>query len=128
MYFKLFFNHTFTLLKVQNVSDHYYPASNNSERLFYHKFIQQVRNERNSSNLKSKPDFETTISFYEMKINYSREDNLAKLIQNGLNCLSLWLNICILDACVYLYDSICFVLSAFEIFLKNFKIGLKRNI
>lgn len=55
------------------------------------------------------PEFEVTISFFTQEVRFSREDNVANVIQNILNSLALWLNICIIDVFDYFFRA-CFLL------------------
>ena len=57
---------------------------------------QQCKGSKNHS------DFKYSVSFPCLYTEFTNDDNYAKLTQNLLNSLSLWLNFCIIDAHIYL--------------------------
>ena len=82
-------------LQVMNVTDHQRPASLNyklTHTNFYSKRI----------DLNINTYFQFTVLPISKRVEISNEDNFAKLIQNLLNTLSLWLNISISDLVVHL--------------------------
>ena len=81
--------------QLQNVSDHKYPASSDSKKSFYSMHTLFNRN------LINRTIFRFSISMASRETNISNEDNYAKLVQNILNSLSLFLNLNILECHVY---------------------------
>lgn len=79
----------------QKISDHKYPACTDSKKNYYGTYVQYIKNHCN------KTMFRFSISLISRETKVSNEDNYAKLVQNILNSLSLFLDINILQCNVY---------------------------
>ena len=90
-------------LQIQNVSDAYLPKNLDNEFRTYNTYINPI-----DANLDA-ATFEFCPSFFIQRTIITNDDNYAKLIQNFLNTLSLWLNITLLD-----FDS--YIIRSFTIF------------
>ena len=98
-------------LQKQNVSDHKYPSCADSKKSFYSIFTQY------NKNIFSRTWFTFSISMASRETNISNEDNYAKLVQNILNSLSLFLNLNILECHVYVPHTMW---ARFSLFLVSF--------
>lgn len=98
--FKQFF------LQVTNLTDHQYPTSLNSKRIFYNFYSKRV-----DADSAFYPFFQFSILPISKRVHILNNENYATLILNILNCLSLWLNISITDLAVYIG-------RVFDLFLK----------
>ena len=81
--------------KEMNVTDHQSPASLNSNLNFFNFYSKRI-------NYKTTTYFQFTVLPISKRVAISNDENYAKLIQDILNSLSLWLNISIDDLVVYI--------------------------
>ena len=89
-------------LQVQNVSDQSL-SDYDYKRSIYHKYIQiqEFPIDKIKKKIIQIPNLEFSLSFYVQRTEFATEDNYAKLVQNILNSLSLWLNLCLFDFHTY---------------------------
>lgn len=105
-------------LQEQNVTDHRYPNNPNSIRQVFNNYIQFSKIEKSEG--EQEADFDFFCSFFVLKTVVTNKDTLAKLIQQILNSLSTWFNICLLDLHTYLFKLLYIFL-----FIYNNLIGLR---
>ena len=82
-------------LQVMNVSDHQYPNSLNSKLIFFNYYSKRIV-------LNYLTFFQFSILPIGKRVEITNSENVAKLIQDILNSLSLWLSISITDLWAYI--------------------------
>ena len=97
-------------LKVEKASDHL----KNSKRLIYNTYIQKTIRPKKEV----KFNIQFSPSFLIKTIISTNDDNFIKLIQNLLNALSLWLNLCLLDLHIYVNRFIELILGFYNKLIK----------
>ena len=114
-------------LQIQKPIDEKHPSNKNSKRILYNLYEQRFTDQRNLSDKKNyridnEPDISFGINFSIRIVKVTNDSNFTKVIQNVLNVLSLWLDVCILDFYKWFKHLICPLkhLYKFLHFLKHF--------
>lgn len=102
--FKQFF------LQVMNHTDHNYPTSSNAKLNFFNFYAKRI-----DVNYAEFTHFQFSILPISRRLEILNSENFAKLIQDILNSLSLWLNIAITDLVIHINWLFNFVLKFYHL-------------
>lgn len=106
-------------LQVMNVSDHQYPNSLNSKLSFFNYYSKRIF-------VNCSTFFQFSILPICKRVEITNSENVAKLIQDILNSLSLWLNISITDLWAYIEWLFKFILKFYRLLVAiRAKLSLK---